>query len=125
MQLVDYTHPGYIPHLHLPLDRRSPGYYLRLDELPYGHPYYSRAWALFRHPEWLEGGSAWLQAYFIAEDLLKLAAEKDIRSELRPVVGSADPEYDEALAQALITLGLRPKVAEVWPEHKPEESLEE
>lgn len=115
MQLVDYTHPDKVPPLRLPLDRRSPEYYLRLDELLASHPYYHRDWSLFRYPEWLEGGSAWLQATYIAEDLQKLAAEKGLVDELRPVVGSADPGFDEALAQSLLTMGIRAKVAEVLP----------
>ncbi|GBG14362.1 cell division protein FtsK [Novimethylophilus kurashikiensis] len=114
MQLVDYTHPGKVPALRLPVDRRAARYYLRLDELPYGHPYYSREWGLFRYPEWLEGGSAWFQAKEIANDLSALA-EAGNMDELRPVVGSADPAFDEALAQALKLRGFRPMVADVLP----------
>lgn len=115
MQLVDYTHPGKVPPMRLPIDRRSSEFYERLDELPRQHPYHSRDWALFRYPEWLEGGSAWLQATFIAADLKKIAEEQNITEELRPVVGSADPAFDEAVAQGLKLIGLRPLVAEVLP----------
>lgn len=116
MNLVDYTHPGLVPALYLPDDRRSADYYVRLDELPAGHRYHSFHWALFRYPEWLEGGSAWVHSKEIFEDLQSLALEqnRDV-SQLRPVVGSADPGYDEALAQALRTFNLRPLVAEVVP----------
>lgn len=124
MQLVDYTHPAKVPPLRLPFDRRSPSYYLRLDELPKGHPYQSIEWGLFRYPEWLEGGSAWLQATFIVEDLKKIAADKELAEELRPVVGSADPAFDEALGQALITMGFRPMVAEVLPRTRPTQNKE-
>ncbi len=116
MNLVDYTHPGRVPALYLPNDRRSADYYVRLDELPPGHRYYSIHWALFRYPEWLEGGSAWVHSKAIAEDLQRIADEKGVeRSTLRPVVGSADPGYDEALAQALRSFDLQPLVAEVVP----------
>lgn len=116
MNLVDYTHPGRVPALHLPNDRRSPNYYIRLDELPAGHRYYSIHWALFRYPEWLEGGSAWVQARAIFEDLQRYADQHELDvTQLRPVVGSADPGFDEALAQALKTFDLRPMVAEVVP----------
>lgn len=115
MHLVDFTHPQRVPALKLPLDRRSADYYLRLDELPRTHAYYARDWALFRHPEWLEGGSAWLQATYIADDLKRLAAERADNSEFRPVVGSNDSAFDEAIAQALRILGYRPMVAEVVP----------
>ncbi|KVP75533.1 hypothetical protein WJ96_07455 [Burkholderia ubonensis] len=116
MNLVDYTHPSRVPHLYLPDDRRSPEYYLRLDELPPGHRYYSIHWALFRYPEWLEGGSAWVQAKAIFEDLQRLAEKKGVDvTQLRPVVGSDDPGFDEAVAQGLRTFDLRPMVAEVVP----------
>jgi hypothetical protein len=116
MNLVDYTHPGRVPRLYLPDDRRSPNYYVRLDELPVGHPYYSIHWPLFRHPEWLEGGSAWVQSRAIYEDLQRVANSKGLDvTLLRPVVGSDDPGFDEALAQALRTFDLRPMVAEVVP----------
>jgi hypothetical protein len=97
MHLIDYTHPERVPALRLPNDRRSARFYLRLDELPADHPYHASSWALFRHPEWLEGGSAWLSGT------------------LCPVVGSGDIAFDEALAQALRTFGYQPKVAEVMP----------
>lgn len=119
MHLVDYTHPQRVPALKLPLDRRSAAYYLRLDELPPDHAYYARDWAIFRHPEWLEGGSAWLQATYIAEDLVRLAKERQDSGELRPVVGSHDCAFDEALAQTLRILGYRPMVAEVLPRARP------
>jgi hypothetical protein len=116
MNLVDYTHPDRVPRLYLPDDRRSSGYYLRLDELPRGHRYYSIHWALFRYPEWLDGGSAWVQARAIFEDLAHFAESKGVDvTLLRPVVGSADPGFDEALAQALRTFDVRPLVAEVVP----------
>lgn len=116
MNLVDYTHPHRVPALYLPNDRRSPDYYLRLDELPAGHRYYSLHWALFRYPEWLEGGSAWVQAKAIFEDLQRLATERGVDvSQLHPVVGSNDPGFDEALAQGLRMFDLRPRVAEVVP----------
>lgn len=116
MNLVDYTHPDRVPSLHLPNDRRSSNYYIRLDELPPGHRYYSIHWALFRYPEWLEGGSAWVQARAIFDDLQRFADLNDLDVlQLRPVVGSADPAFDEALAQALKTFDLRPMVAEVVP----------
>lgn len=120
MNLVDYTHPGRVPPLYLTHDRRSAEYYLRLDELPPGHRYYSIHWALFRYPEWLEGGSAWVQARFITEDLQRFAEQKGLDYlQLRPVVGSDDPAFDEGLAQALFTFDLRPLVAEVAPRHRP------
>jgi len=116
MNLVDYTHPGRVPPLYLPSDRRSADYYVRLDELPPGHRFYSIHWALFRYPEWLEGGSAWVQSKAIYDDLQRLAGERGVDvTQLRPVVGSDDPGYDEALAQALRTFDLRPMVAEVVP----------
>lgn len=116
MNLIDYTHPGRVPALFLPHDRRAADYYLRLDELPPGHPYYAMDWALFRYPEWLEGGSAWVQAKAIVADLRIMAAQLGVEIEqLRPVVGSADPDFDEALAQALISFDLRPMVTEVVP----------
>jgi hypothetical protein len=116
MNLVDYTHPDRVPRLYLPDDRRSPNFYVRLDELRMGHRYYSIHWALFRHPEWLEGGSAWVQAKVIYEDLQRVAEAKGVAiTQLRPVVGSDDPGFDEALAQGLRTHDLRPMVAEVVP----------
>lgn len=116
MNLVDYTHPDRVPPLYLPNDRRSAAFYLRLDELPAGHRYYSIHWPLFRHPEWLEGGSAWVQAKAIFEDLQRYADERGIDiAQVRPVVGSDDPGFDEALAQGLRTFDLRPLVAEVVP----------
>lgn len=116
MNLVDYTHPGRVPALYLPDDRRSADYYVRLDELPPGHRYYSIHWALFRYPEWLEGGSAWVHSQVIYADLQRIAGERGVDvTQLRPVVGSDDPGYDEALAQALRSFDLRPMVAEVVP----------
>lgn len=115
MQLVDYTHPDKVPALKLPLNRRSGDFYLRLDELPPTHPYFYRDWAIFRHPDWLEGGSAWLQATYINDDLIRLRDERQLSGEVRPVIGSADPGFDEAIAQALRILGWRPLVAEVVP----------
>lgn len=116
MNLIDYTHPEKVPSLGLPHDRRSANYYLRLDELPANHPYHAIDWALFRSPEWLEGGSAWLQAKMIAEDVLSYSQEKGLSLGLvRPVVGSADSAFDEALAQALRLFELSPMVAEVTP----------
>ena len=129
MILVDFTHPAKVPALHLEHDRRSPGYYLRLDELPPEHPFFSLDWALFRYPEWLEGGSAWMQAQAIAKVVEDMALTLDVAGELRPVVGSDDPGFDEALAQSLRLFGLRPMVAEISPRvltHTPaldEESL--
>ncbi len=123
MNLVDYTHPSVIPPLYLPNDRRSGDYYLRLDQLPPGHRYFSIHWALFRYPEWLEGGSAWVQAKAVVEDLQRFATEKGLDYQLlRPVVGSDDPGFDEALAQALRTFDLNPLVAEVVP-RTPTQSL--
>jgi hypothetical protein len=116
MNLVDYTHPGRVPALYLPNDRRSAEYYVRLDELPPGHRFHSIQWALFRHPEWLEGGSAWVHAKAIYEDLQRVAQQLGVdAAQLRPVVGSDDPGYDEALAQGLRSFDLRPLVAEVVP----------
>lgn len=116
MVLVDFTHPDFVPALYLPHDRRSPAYYVRLDELPPTHRFYSEEWALFRYPEWLEGGSAWMQALALNQDLLAYGQANDLMNELvRPVVGSADPSYDEALAQCLRILGYAPLVADVIP----------
>lgn len=115
MQLIDYTHPEKVPALHLPLDRRSADYYTRLDELPAGHPFHMPDWVLFRHPEWLAGGSAWVHAKAIAEDFERCVDTLGVLPTARPVVGSGDPDYDEALAQALRTLNLNPFVAEVLP----------
>lgn len=113
---VDYTHPDKVPHLYLPHDRRSPDYYLRLDELPPSHRLHSIDWALFRYPEWLDGGSAWVQAQAIFKDLMKYGQDTGLMNEfVRPVVGSADPAFDEALAQSLRIMGLAPLVAEVVP----------
>lgn len=114
MHLVDYTHPVKVPLLRLPLDRRSHLWYLRLDELPQNHPYNSYVWGLFRYPEWLEGGSAWVQAKAIAEDIKQFAEENGLAGEVRPVIGSDDPAFDEALAQALKTFDLRPFIAELF-----------
>lgn len=113
MGLVDYTHPEKIPAQHIPLDRRDARLYWRLDELPPTHPFYSPRWAMFRYLDWLEGGSAWLQASAIDADLQALTATQQTADELRPVVGSDDPAFDEALAQSLLLLGWRPLVAEV------------
>ncbi len=117
MNLIDYTHPDKVPALYIPRDRRSAKYYLRLDELPPDHPYHSENWALFRYPEWLEGGSAWVQAHYIVEDLRAYAESTGYVEELRPVIGSDDFAFDEALAQALRTFGYRPMVAELVPRH--------
>lgn len=113
MHLIDYTDPNRVPSLRLPINRRSSAWYLRLPDLPVGHPYNSYLWGMFRYPEWLEGGSAWVQAQSIMMDLEQLASEGTLVGELRPVVGSADPAFDEALAQALKTFGVRPLVAEL------------
>lgn len=115
MHLLDYTHPARVPPLHLPNDRRSAGFYLRLDELPADHPYHSTNWALFRHPDWLDGGSAWVQAHYIVQDMVQYAQSAGLAGTLCPVVGSGDIAFDEALAQALKTFGYVPKVAEVMP----------
>lgn len=116
MLLVDYTHPEKVPALRLPHDRRSSDFYLRLDELPEGHRFHSSEWALFRYPEWLEGGSAWVQAQAIAADVVAYGEAKGLLNlVVRPVVGSADPGFDEAIAQALRILGFSPLVAEVVP----------
>lgn len=116
MQRVDYTHPEKVPLLYLAHDRRSPDFYLRLDELPPEHRFHSPDWALFRYPEWLEGGSAWIQAQAIFKDLMEYGQANDLMHLLvRPVVGSGDPDFDEALAQALRIMGLSPLVAEVAP----------
>lgn len=116
MLFIDYTHPGRVPTQVMSHDRRSAQFYLRLDELPKGHPLYSPDWCLFRYPEWLEGGSAWIQAGAIARDLEQLIQEKGLESEeLRPVVGSQDPGFDEAVAQGLGILGYRAMIAEFGP----------
>jgi len=115
MHFIDYTHPHIVPNLHLEHDRRSSKYYLRLDDLPKGHPYHMRDWAIFRYSLWLEGGSAWVQAKAIVEDVEDFVRVKDLRGEIRPVVGSGDPEFDEALAQAILTFGYSPLVAEIVP----------
>lgn len=116
MLLVDYTHPEKVPPLYLPHDRRSADFYLRLDELPEDHRFYATDWALFRYPEWLEGGSAWVQAQAIFADLVAYGDANGLMNQVvRPVVGSADPGFDEAVAQALRILGLSPMVAEVVP----------
>lgn len=120
--LVDFTHPGQIPPLYLPNDKRSAEFYLRLDELPESHPYFAINWALFRYPDWLEGGSAWVHARTIAMQLDELKDSLQTLDELRPVVGSGDHDYDEALAQALRTFGYRPKVAELVPRNQQLES---
>lgn len=113
MHLIDYTHPSKVPALRLPMDRRSHLWYLRLDELPKAHPYHSHVWGMFRYPEWLEGGSAWVQAKAIVQDMEVLVTQGKLVGELRPVIGSNDPSFDEALAQALRTFDMRPMVAEV------------
>ena len=116
MKFIDYTHPDRIPQQPMPFDRRSGQYYLRLDELPPEHSMYSPDWPLFRHPEWLEGGSAWIQAGAIARDVEQLAAQNHLEmDELRPIIGSQDPAFDEALAQGLQILGLRPLISEFGP----------
>lgn len=113
MELVDYTHPLIVPPLHLPRDRRSVTYYLRLDELPIGHPYHYLDWSLFRYPYWLEGGSAWMQARMIVQDLEMYIARHELEGDIVPIVGSNDPGFDEALAQGILALGYRCQVAEV------------
>jgi hypothetical protein len=118
MYLLDYTHPDKVPPLHLPNDRRDARYYLRLDELEKGHPYQSSSWSLFRSPEWLEGGSAWLQAHFIDQDIRNYTQSAGLsgsNSAICPVIGSGDVEFDEAVAAALRTFGYSPKVAEMMP----------
>jgi len=115
MHLLDYTHPDKVPALHLPNDRRSPDFYLRLDELKAGHPFQSPVWALFRYPDWLEGGSAWMQARAIADDIRTYVVSAGLTGDISPVVGSGDFAFDEALAQALRTLGFNARVAEVLP----------
>lgn len=113
MNLIDYTHPTKVSALKLPLNRRSHSWYLRLDELQEGHPYHSYVWGMFRYPVWLEGGSAWVQAQSIVQDMEQLKEAGHLIGELRPVVGSDDPAFDEALAQAIKTYGYRPLVAEL------------
>ena len=120
MQLIDYTHPSWVPDLHLEHDRRSAQYYLRLDELPADHPYYYPDWVVFRHDDWLEAGSAWVQARAIVQDLERYCLERGLGDEVRPVVGSANYGFDEALAQGLKTFGYRPMVAEVNPVPDPD-----
>lgn len=116
MHLIDYTHPDTVPALYLPHSRRSADFYRRLDELPPGHRYHAADWALFRYAEWLEGGSAWIQAQAVFEDLMAYGRDNGLMNDfVRPVVGSADPSFDEALAQSLRILGLAPLVAEVVP----------
>ncbi len=115
MHHVDYTHPDKVPALKLGIDRRSADYYRRLDELPPTHPYYLREWPLFQHTVWLEAGSAWLQATFINDDLIRLREDSRAAGELRPVVGSGDPAFDEAMAQGLRILGWQPVVADLMP----------
>lgn len=115
MHLIDYTHPEKVPPLRLAHDRRSAEYYLRLDQLPLTHPYGMKDWALFRHSDWLEGGSAWVQALFIVKDLEQYMLDNNLSGLIRPVVGSADHAFDEGLAQGIISLGFQPLVAEVTP----------
>jgi len=115
MHLLDYTHPDKVPALHLPNDRRNARFYLRLDELPKDHEYQSSNWALFRSAEWLEGGSAWLQAHFIAEDIRSYTQSAGLVGTICPVIGSGDIAFDEAVASALKTFGFSPKVAELMP----------
>lgn len=113
MHFIDYTHPERIPPQFMAHDRRSKEFYLRLDELPKGHPMYSPDWILFRHPEWLEGGSAWVQAGAIARDLERLIEDQDLHHlDVTPVIGSQDPGFDEALGQGLVILGYRPRILE-------------
>ena len=57
--------------------------------------------------------SAWYQATQIADDAMRVRAREHSQIEIRLVIGSADPEFDDALAQALLTLGWHPMVAEV------------
>jgi len=113
MHMIDYTHPQRVPHMHLAHDRRGTIYYLRLDELPQWHPYYYKDWILFRYSEWLEGGSAWVHAKTIVEDMEAYIQQNNLRGEIKPVVGSNDPAYDEGLAQAIRTFGYFPLVAEL------------
>lgn len=116
MHLLDYTHPEKVPPLHLPNDRRSARFYLTLEELPADHPFHKPTWSLFRSPEWFEGGSAWLQAHDIVEDMQTYAQSAGLAGgNLVPVIGSGDHGFDEALAQALRTFGFQPRIAEVMP----------
>lgn len=116
MLFIDYTHPERIPQQHMSHDRRSASYYLRLDELPPEHPLHTLDWALFRHPGWLEGGSAWVQAGAIVRDLEAFMQQRGIEDEdVRLVVGSEDPSFDEALAQGLAILGRQALIAEFAP----------
>lgn len=113
MHLIDYTNPEMVPNMYLAHSRRSKDYYLRLDQLPKGHPYYYLDWALFRHAEWLEGGSAWVQAKFIVEDMERYIEDNNLTGEVRPVIGSGDFGFDEGIAQGIISFGYRPLVAEL------------
>lgn len=113
MNMLDYTHPDKVPPLHIPLDRRSEDYYRMLDELPPSDPYYDPNWALFPYPAWLEGGSAWLQAVRISEDAEQQVRRAQFKGDVRLVVGSNNLDFDYALANALLTLGWHPMVAEV------------
>ncbi|WP_087864071.1 hypothetical protein [Comamonas thiooxydans] len=116
MNLIDYTHPLKVPALYLPVDRRSDSYYLRLNELPPGHAYHSHIWSLFRYPDWLEGGSAWVQGKAIYDDMERYASEQGVDvTTLRPVIGSNDPQFDEAVGQALLIYGVKAMVAELIP----------
>lgn len=112
MPFIDYTHPDRVPQQPMAYDRRSAEFYMRLSGLPPGHPMYSPDWCLFRYPEWMQGGSAWVQAGAIARDLERLIEEHALDEEPRPVIGSQDPAFDEALAQGLMILGYRPLIAE-------------
>ncbi len=116
MQLIDYTHPDEGFNLRLVHIRGKALYYTLLDALPKDHPAASAGWSLFRRDDWLEGGSAWLHAKEIDEDLRTLVDSEGITGGVRPVVGSGQPGYDEALAQALATFGWRTMVAEKFEE---------
>jgi len=79
---------------------------------------YYKDWVLFRYNVWLEGGSAWVQAKYIVEDMEAFAQEKGLHGEIKPVVGSNDPSFDEALAQAIMTFGYQTLVAEITERQK-------
>jgi hypothetical protein len=112
LHLVDYTHPLAKFGLMLAHTRGQALFYEPLVSLPPGHRYAYAAWAIFRYDDWLEGGAAWVHAGEIDADLRELIATEGLSGEVRPVVGSDQPGYDEALGQALATFGWRALVAE-------------